>query len=170
MNALRLGSAASALAAVVLLGSVCGQSSKSTTTGSTPVSGAPAESPPPGGSVPDQLLGDWLLPAPAAAAIAGSACAAPVTVASCTFKLTFTATTYNWTTNVSGFTGGGGGVVVKGSEIDFFSGAGCGLKLPEGVGRYMWTFSGGGLSFTAMSSDGCPRSQFLAGQTYSRTG
>jgi hypothetical protein len=120
--------------------------------------------------VPDQLLGDWLLPAPAAYAIAGSSCTPPVTVATCMFKLTFTATTYNWTTNVSGFANGGGGAVVKGSEMDFFSGATCGIKLPDGVGRYTWTLSGGALHFTSMGSDPCPRSQFLADQTYSRTG
>ena len=124
---------------------------------------------PAGGPVPAQLLGDWLMPAAAAQAISGS-CPTPVTVSTCMFRLTFTATTYNWTTNVAGFTDGGGDVVVNGNEIDFFNGQACSTDLPQGVGRYTWTLTNGVLHFVLLNTDICPRQPFLANQSYTRTG
>jgi hypothetical protein len=124
---------------------------------------------PAGGPVPAQLLGDWLMPAAAAQAMGGS-CPTPVTLSTCMFRLTFTATTYNWTIHAPGFSDGGGDVVVNGSEIDFFNGQACGTALPQGVGRYTWTLTGGVLRFTSLNTDICPRQPFLANQSYTRTG
>jgi hypothetical protein len=116
--------------------------------------------------VPAQLQGDWLMPAAAAQTIAGGTCPTPVATTTCMFKLTFTATTYTWTTNVVGFSGGGGDTVVNGTEMDFFNGQACtGVKLPEGVGRYMWTLTGGILRFAPLNADPCPRTPFLANQS-----
>jgi len=118
--------------------------------------------------VPALLLGDWLLQAAAANTIAGGACPTPLAASTCTFRLTFTATTYNWTTNVDGFTGGGGDVVVNGTEMDFFNGQQCTLNPPAGVGRYTWSVTGGVLHFASLNHDVCPRAPYLDNQSYSR--
>ena len=159
--------------ALVLLTSSCGES----TSQAPPSTAATTPSPPIGGPVPAQVLGDWLLPAAAANAVVadsgGGTCQAPLDVATCMFKLTFTATTYYFTANiagVAGFTNGGGDAVVNGTEMDFFNAGGCGLSLPHGVGRYTWTLTGGALHFVSLNSDPCPRARFLASQSYSRTG
>ena len=94
----------------------------------------------------------------------------PVSVATCMFKLTFTATTYYFEINAPGHTSGGGDAVVNGLEIDFFNGQACGLQLPDGVGRYTWTLANGILHFAPMNQDPCPRSPILSNQSYSRTG
>jgi hypothetical protein len=125
---------------------------------------------PAGGPVPAQLLGDWLIPAAAAQAIDMGACPTPVTVSTCMFRLTFTATTYNWTIKAPGFSDGGGDVVVNGNEIDFFNGQACSTDLPQGVGRYTWTLTNGVLHFAPLNTDICPRQPFLANQSYTRTG
>ncbi|HEV2475261.1 MAG TPA: hypothetical protein VGX22_01885, partial [Candidatus Dormibacteraeota bacterium] len=80
---------------------------------------------PPGSPLPAQLLGDWLMPAAAANIVGQGACPSPLAVATCMFRLTFTATTYNWTTNVPGYSGGGGYVVANGTELAFFNGHAC---------------------------------------------
>jgi hypothetical protein len=51
-----------------------------------------------------------------------------------------------------------GDVVVNNTEIDFFSADVYGLKLPDGVGRYTWTLTGGLLNFVPLNQDPCPRS------------
>jgi hypothetical protein len=86
------------------------------------------------------------------------------------FKLTFTASSYNFEISAPGRTGGGGDAVVNGTEIDFFNGQACSLQLPEGVGRYTWTLTGGVLHFTSMNQDLCPRAPILANQSYNRAG
>jgi hypothetical protein len=150
----------------MMLAMACGQST--TATKATPsVAGAPA-----GGPVPAQLQGDWLLPAAASAAYvesAGGKCPEPLAVTTCTFKLTLTATTYDFTPNVAGFTAGGGDVVVNGTEIDFFNGHACHLALPGGVGRYTWTLTSSVLRFTALNTDSCPRAPILVNQSYTRS-
>jgi len=147
----------------------CGQSTPSAKaqTPAPPVA-APAASPPPGGPVPTALIGDWYLPPPTVLSF-GFTCPSPPTAADCYFLMTLTSTTYQW------FDGHGqhqdphgeGNVVVNGNEIDFFSGVNCGLALPDGVGRYTWTLTGGLLSFTRIS-DPCSRDE-LVGQAWSRT-
>jgi hypothetical protein len=155
------------LACVGILTLACGQSTPSANQ-PTPSAGS---SPPAGGPVPAQLLGDWLLPATAANAYMASVsetCPTPLAVATCMFKLTFTATTYYFGINAPGRTSGGGDAGVNGTEIDFFNGQACGLQLPDGVGRYTWTLSAGVLHFTSVNQDPCPRSPLLANQSYSR--
>jgi hypothetical protein len=154
--------------ACVLAAWACGPSTPSANVTPSAASGKPA-----GGPVPAQLLGDWLLP-PAAANIylesSGEMCPPPLAVATCMFKLTFTATTFYFEINAPGHSSGGGDAVVNGTEIDFFNAPGCGLQFPDGVGRYMWTLTDGVLHFTSMNQDPCPRSPILANQSYSHPG
>jgi hypothetical protein len=150
----------------VLLASACGQSTQ--TANVRPPSAASGT--PHGSPVPAQLIGDWLMPATEAKALAGGSCPTPLAISTCMFKLTFTTTTYNWTTNIAGFSGGGGDVVVNGTEMDFFNGQACGMRPPEGIGRYRWTLTAGVLSFALLNQDPCPRTPWLDNQTYSRTG
>jgi hypothetical protein len=160
------------LAAVVLFGSSCGQttSSSSPPTPSAAPSPTPVASPPPGGPLPAQLLGDWFLP-PAAVLAVGYPCPKPPTAANCFFQLTLTATTYQQFRlgGTALLPGGKGDVVVNNNEIDFFNDGfeGC-LPLPDGVGRYTWTLTGGVLSFTLIS-DRCARSAVVPLQGWSRT-
>jgi hypothetical protein len=147
----------------VLLASACGPS----TTSSNPPTPSAAVALA-GGQVPAQLQGDWLLPLAAAQAYqqnSGDTCPAPPAIATCMFKLTFTASSYNFEINAPGRTGGGGDAVVNGAEIDFFNGEACSLQLPAGVGRYTWTLTGGVLHFTPMNQDPCPRSPILANES-----
>jgi hypothetical protein len=161
---LRRAIAAPLCISFVLLASACAQSTPS---GNLPTPSA-ATGTPAGDPVPSQLLGDWLMSAATAEAIAGAACPTPLAVTTCMFRLTFTSTTYNWTTNITGYTSGGGDVVVNGTEMDFFNGQACSLSPPQGIGRYRWTLSGSVLHFTSLNHDVCPRAAFLANQTYSR--
>ena len=151
--------------AIVSLSSSCGQSTPSATrsTPSAALSPTPAASPPPGGPVPAQLLGNWLLPRAAVIAIAHVTPNVPLT-------LTLEATTYHlrgifpptdYTVS--------GSVVVNNSEIDFFNEDLCGYQLPDGVGRYKWTLTGGVLHFTLLNQDLCGRTDYLGNQNYSRT-
>ncbi len=152
----------------VLPAAACGQSTPSSNVTPSAASGTPE-----GGPLPAQLLGGWLLPPAAANAYLGNSgetCPTPPAVATCMFKLTFTATTFYFEINAPGHSSGGGNAVVNGTEIDFFNGQGCGLQLPDGVGRYTWTLTGGVLHFTSINQDPCPRSPILANQSYSRTG
>jgi hypothetical protein len=157
------------LACAGMVAVACGQSTPSANR-ATP---SAAASTLPGGLVPAQLLGDWLLPPAAANAYlksSGETCPTPLAVATCMFKLTFTTTTYYFETNAPGHSSGGGDAVVNGPEIDFFNGQACGLQLPDGVGRYTWTLASGILHFASMNQDPCPRSPILRNQSYSRTG
>jgi len=61
-----------------------------------------------------------------------------------------------------------GGVVVNGDEIDFFDATACGLKLPEGVGRYRWTLVDGVLHFASLARDPCGRVAVLKDADYRR--
>ena len=62
-----------------------------------------------------------------------------------------------------------GEVVVNGDEIDFFNGSGCGLALPDGIGRYRWTLQGSGsVHFTALNHDRCGRVDILENATWTR--
>jgi hypothetical protein len=66
---------------------------------------------------------------------------------------------------------GGGQIVVKGNEIDFFSSAICGLYLPEGVGRYGWRIRGKMLHLDAIGKDPCGgRAAGLDGVTFKPVG
>jgi hypothetical protein len=145
---------------LVFLVSSCGQSTSSAT---RPTPSA-AAGPPPGGSVPAQLLGDWYLPPAIVIAVEGnSACRL--------LQLPLTATTYQLTHDpVCGVFSSSGDVVVNNTEIDFFSADVCGLKLPDGVGRYTWALTGGLLNFVPLNQDPCPRgAAWLANRSYSRT-
>ena len=63
-----------------------------------------------------------------------------------------------------------GNVVVNGDEIDFFNGSGCGIPLPEGIGRYRWELQdSGSMHFTALNTDPCGRVDILADATWTRT-
>jgi hypothetical protein len=63
---------------------------------------------------------------------------------------------------------GQGNVVVSNHQIDFYNGVICGLKLPDGVGRYTWTITAGVLYFTLIS-DPCARWEVYTHQGWSRT-
>ena len=113
----------------------------------------PAPSPPPGGPAPVQLIADWELtpfaPNPNNAV-----------------DLIVNATTFSFET--SGDTNFGD-LVVNGTEIDFYNGDGCGLTLPDGVGRYRWSLQGATLSFTPLAQDPCGmRSTHLSNQIYAK--
>jgi hypothetical protein len=164
----RIGSAAipALLATVAVLAASCGSSSSAASTPAA-VSNRPA-----GGSVPAKLIGHWLM-APETVNLIMSAdgnpgCPKPVTADTCMVQFTLTSTTYHWTTSL-GLDARPGDVVVNRTEIDFFNGPACGLKLPQGVGRYTWMVTGDVLSFVALAPDPCPRTAWLADQSYSRT-
>jgi len=155
--------------AMAVLASSCGQSTPSAEAPTPAIAAAtPAASPPPGGPVPAALVGDWYLP-PATVLSFGFTCPSHPTAADCYFLMTLTATTYKWFDGHGGLKDphGQGDVVVNGNEIDFFNGLGCGLALPDGVGRYTWTLTGGLLSFSLIS-DPCGRDE-LVGQAWSHT-
>jgi len=113
---------------------------------------------------PATLLGEWFLPPAIVVAVEGnSACRL--------LRLTLTATTYRLTHDPAC-----GGltslreVVVNKAEIDFFNADVCGLKFPEGVGRYGWTLNGGVLHFTALNPDPCPPgAAWFDNRSYTRT-
>ena len=111
----------------------------------------PAASPPPGGPVPVQLLGNWQLGPDSTDAI----------------DLVLHAHTFSFVTSGDiNF----GDIVVNGNEIDFFNGDGCGLVLPDGVGRYNWSLQSSVLHFMPLNQDPCGmRSGHLAGQSYTKT-
>ena len=164
---------------VVSLASSCAQSTASATStpsalpSPTPSASLPTASPPLGGPVPAQLLGDWykVMPSDTFTAMSSYPCPAHPTPANCFFQLTLTATSYNQSFTALGGRqdAGQGDVVVNQREIDFFNGALCGLQLQDGVGRYKWTLTGGVLHL-ALISDPCPRSEILAYPTgYSHT-
>jgi len=103
-----------------------------------PSNSAPAAPPaaPSGGPIPAQLTGAWK------------------EVDDPTVVMILSATDFALSGNgLSGV----GKVVVNGSEIDFYSGTGCGIALPGGIGRYTWTLSGGLLIFSPLNVDPCPR-------------
>jgi hypothetical protein len=169
--------------AIVFLASSCGQSTPSATlptpsAASSPTpSASPSPSPPPGGPVPAQLLGDWFLRTAVVDAIPGFAsnvCPSHPTAENCFVQLTLTATTYSLLAPDGG--GGADSVVVNHNEIDFFNAPshGC-LDLPNVVGRYKWTLTGGVLHFTLIS-DPCisaasvsSRVAFVANHSFYRT-
>lgn len=136
--------------AIIILGASCGQSTSSAKlpTPSVALSPTPAASPPPGGPVPAQLLGDWFLPPSVVKDFDGNAVCVLL-------KLTLTATTYQITHTALGVcgTGGSGDVVVNRSEIDFFNGPRIGecVDTADTVGRYTWTLTSGLLYFTLIS-------------------
>jgi hypothetical protein len=146
--------------ALGLLATACGQSS-STATVTTP---SAANSRPQGGPVPAALLGDWFLPPAIVVAVEGDS--------NCRLlQLTLTTSTYRLTHDPAcGVFASSGEVVVNKTEIDFFNADACGLKLPAGVGRYVWTRTGVLLHFAALNQDPCPRgAAWLDNRTYSRT-
>ena len=171
----RIGSPATVAAlatALIFIASSCAQSASSTKLSPPSVAPnpTPAATPPPGGPVPADLLGDWFLPPAAVEFIAPGQCPSPPTAANCFFRLSFAVTTYH-----QGFTTRGGmqaqssgDVVVNGSEIDFFNGVQCGQQLPDGIGRYTWTVTGGILRFVLIS-DPCGRSDLYTYGGWSRT-
>jgi hypothetical protein len=143
-----------------LLAAACGQPG-STATITTP---SAANGRPQGGPVPATLLGDWFLSPAIVVAVEGDA--------SCRLlRLTLTATTYRLTHDPAcGGLASLGEVVVNKTEIDFFNADVCGLKVPEGVGRYGWTLNVGLLHFSALNSDPCPRgAAWFDKRIYSRT-
>jgi hypothetical protein len=153
--------------ALAVIAPACGGSSSSLSTTPSGAANRPA-----GGPVPAQLVGDWLM-APETvntimSADGNAGCPKPVTAATCMVRFTLTSTTYHWTTSL-GLDARPGDVVVNHAEMDFFNGPACGLKLPQGVGRYTWTITGAALQFAPLSSDPCPRTVWLANQSYSRT-
>ncbi len=69
------------------------------------------------------------------------------------------------------FGGAHGSLVVNGDEIDFFSAARCGLRLPEGVGQYQWSLQGGVLHFTPINKDPCStRRLHFENQDFAKSG
>jgi hypothetical protein len=162
----RIGSFA--ILALLAVTFACGGSSPSASSSPTAASNSPA-----GGPVPTQLIGDWSLSAEALDAIlqvsGNSQCPKPLSVQTCMASLRLTATHYSWVSDLPLDTRAGD-VVVNQSEMDFFNGPACGLKLPQGVGRYTWTITGAVMRFVALGPDPCPRSVWLANQSYTRVG
>jgi hypothetical protein len=152
--------------AIAILASSC---SGSTAAANVPAPSAAAGTPR-GGPVPAELLGDWFMPPAAVEPVSGVPCPSPATVTNCFFQLTLMTTTYNQAYTASGGKqdAGKGDVVVRNNEIDFFNGVICGLKLPDGVGRYTWTITAGVLYFTLIS-DPCTRWEVYTHQGWSRT-
>jgi hypothetical protein len=145
------------LGVFAFLASSCGQSSSSAEL-PTPAAAAaapPAVSAPPGGPVPAQLLGLWILPTASVAAAIG--CQAPLSVATCRLSLYFKPTSYFFAGTLPA---GPGEVVVNNTEIDFVNGC--------AVGRYTWTLASGGLHLAPLSSDPCGRSTYLTNETFYR--
>jgi hypothetical protein len=181
----QMGSPANAVVlgiAFAIVGSACGGQSTSSAKLPTPAvapSPPPAASPPAGGPVPAQLLGSWYLPPASVVAMGDGPCPSSATAANCFFRLTFYAAhldpggtfdTYAQAVTAQGGTlgSGSGNVVVNNNEIDFFNGVLCGLKLPDGVGRYTWTLTGGLLTLTLIS-DPCERPAAYTSGSFSRT-
>ena len=109
----------------------------------------PVASWPPGGALPGALVGTW---GPVDRSQVG--------------ELTFTAPNqYAFATPQES---SGGYVVVTGDEIAFFNGALCGLRFPDGVGRYRWGLSGGELAFAPLNSDPCGRGDDLRSRRYTK--
>jgi hypothetical protein len=128
-----------------------------------------AASPGQGDPVPAQLLGGWYLqPADINAAVGYAACQLPSTPAKCSVQIVFTATTVTWPNNL-GFLSCCGNAVVNGSEIDFFNDSGCGIPLPDGLGRYTWALHVDVLHFTPLNHDPCERFAWLANRSFYRT-
>ena len=153
--------------AVVLLASSCSQP---TSSAKLPTPSA-APSPPHGGPVADQLLGDWFMAMPPAVieVRTGVPCPSPPTAENCFFQLTLMASTTHAylvaNPSVDLLTGD---VVVNKDEIDFFNGVYCEIPLPGGIGRYTWKLTGG-LLYLTLISDPCTRTHFFSYQGWSRT-
>jgi hypothetical protein len=174
-----IGSPAIAVAlglALAFLAASCGGGSASSAKSPTPsASSSPTlGSPPPGGPVPAQLLGVWLLATPnpdPGLAVDG--------IINGKTQLTLTATTYrveSVNNNPAPRYPEAGATVVNGTEIDFFSETSgqpfCHLHLPDDVGRYVWTLKSGVLHVatvvaTGYFGDPCGRLD-LADQSYVR--
>lgn len=158
--------------ALIFLASACSGSNSSANL-ATP---SAVPSPPPGGPVPDQLIGDWFMAMPPAVieVKTGVPCPSHPTAENCFFQLTLMASTSHAFFVASPGVGDllAGDVVVNNNEIDFFNGVYCevnqGLYLPDGVGRYAWKVTGG-LLYLTLISDPCTRSHFFAYQGWSRT-
>jgi hypothetical protein len=117
---------------------------------STPssVASVPAAAWPQGAALPAELSGVWYFPLHSS-------------------QITLTGTEYEVVQIVNHASGN---VVVNGGEIDFFNGSGCGLTLPDGIGRYGWTLKNANqLQFTAINADPCGRVDILAGATWTRS-
>lgn len=118
--------------------------------------------------MPAQLLGGWyVLPADINTAVGYAACQLPATPTECSVQIVFTATSVTWPNN-PGFISCCGNAVVTGSEMDFFNDSGCGIPLPDGLGRYTWTLTGNVLHFTPLNADPCERSAWLANRNFYR--
>jgi hypothetical protein len=162
-----------AIAALLSIAFVCLASScsQSTSSANAPTRSA-SPSPPAGGPVPAQLLGDWFMAMPPAVieAVTGVPCPSPPTAENCFFQLTLmTSTEHAYFVASPGVEDLGlAGVVVNGDEIDFFNGIYCAIPLPGGIGRYTWKLTGGLLYLTNIS-DPCTRAHFFSYQGWSRS-
>ena len=161
--------------ASIFLASSCGQTTSTAKppTPSAASSSTPAASPPQGGPVPAKLLGTWLLHTPHP-----DPGLADDGIINGKVQLTLTATTYHVESLANPILRNpeSGAVVVNKTEIDFFSETAgqplCHLQLPDGVGRYTWTVTGGLLHFATLKqsgyvSDPCGRLT-IADQSYMR--
>lgn len=156
-----------AMCAIALVASSCAQPPSTAKLQTPPTVASPiaALSPPPGGAVPAELLGDWFLQPAAIDAVIG--CPSPVKAeAACALRLHLMPTTYSFAGTLPP---GPGQVVVNATEIDFFSALQCIHKLPDGIGRYRWTLAGGVLHLAPLNDDPCGRSQYLVDQSFYRT-
>ena len=78
------------------------------------------------------------------------------------WRLAHGAGTLRLSGNTYAFGQSNGNVVVNRNEILFFNGSGCGMPLPDGIGRYSWTLSDREVHFVALSRDPCSRGDLLA--------
>jgi len=118
-----------------------------------PISAAPssaAETWPPGGPLPPELVGTWRPSDPASIG-----------------NLVFTSPS-QYVFAIPRGDSAGGNVVVNGDEIAFFNAPLCGLRLPEGIGRYRWTIGGGELRFEPLNIDPCGREDNLRTRKYTK--
>jgi hypothetical protein len=171
-HTMRKGRAAALLGiAFVFLASSCGQSTPSAT---LPLSAVPSPTPtaslPPGGPVPEQLVGNWYLPGASVTQVSGDRCPLDPTPTNCFFQLMLGGSTWS----ISFVASGGivvpsqGNIVVNSNEMDFYNSDYCGLQLPAGLGRFTWRVTAGVLYFTKIS-DACTRAHVLTNKGWTRT-
>lgn len=103
---------------------------------STIVSPSPSAAPPAGGPAPAALIGQWVPTTD------------PRTIGGAPVRLVIRATSW-----IDGSVHGD--LVVSGDEIDFYNSDYCGLRLPDGVGRYRWSITGDLLTLTLLAPDPC---------------
>jgi len=143
----------------VLIATACGGADVRGTPSATPSGAAAAPSataprtasPPPGGPPPAQLVGTW---------------SRVTDNPSLKADLILDGSTRYHLESAGGDSFGN--VAVNGSKISFYEADPCDLHLPDGVGTYQWTLSGGVLHLAVVGSDPCGRVTDFDDQDYKK--